>query len=253
MTIRAALWFALGLAWPGCAWAAGSVPLLMQPDIGKDAAAFPRLAPGEPQAARINRALAAADARAGRAAAECFADGSNRPEMRKNIAWTRKITATMRGPGYLALVTDDYSYCGGAYPNADSIALTYDLHTGRPVNWAAVLPRALVDRVSVETAMDATPLGMVASDALAALYLEVAHDAIAKVDARCMDTMEMLAGPFMLWPDARQGGLGIRPSRPAHAFAACAVPGLIPLVTLRARGVAPPLLQMIAAGHQVGR
>ena len=156
----------------------------------------------------------------------------------------------MRGPDYLALMTDDYAYCGGLHPNADSIAQTYDLRIGQPMNWLAVLPRDMVKNVSIEQAMNATPLGMVQSEALASLYLDVARQVISAVDGQCSDTMELLAGPFMLWPDARQGGIGIRPTRPAHAFAACAVPGLIGVDVLRRRGVAPALPQAIMAGHQ---
>ena len=54
----------------------------------------------------------------------------------------------------------------------------------------------------------------------------------------------------MLWPDARCGGLMVRPSNLMHAAAACGVPALIGLDTLRAQGVQPALLQAIGAAHR---
>lgn len=46
----------------------------------------------------------------------------------------------------------------------------------------------------------------------------------------------------------------VRPSNLPHAFAACGVPAVIGLDTLRAQGVQPALLQAIEAAHRtVGR
>ncbi len=236
----------------GAASAEEGVRLVAQPDIAPRIAAFPRLAPDEPQAARINEALAAADARARAAADDCRSQSEGSSADPGTLGWTRSIAIAMRGPYYLALVTDDYSYCGGLHPNADSIALTYDLRSGQPPNWSRLLPKALVREVSVESAMDETPLGMVASQALKALYLASARRAAQKVAPDCMDVLRQSAGPFMLWPDARQGSIVVQPSRLAHAFAACGVPALIGIDVLRRQGVSPALLQAVATAHRVG-
>ena len=244
-----------------CAWmpiaasasAQTVVRLVRQPGIAAGVAAFPRLAPGGAPAAAINDALGAADTRVRIAAAECRTalaashPGPGRP------AWTRRVTVTMRGPRYLALLAEDDADCGGPYPNADRFALVYDLQTGQPPNWARLLPSTLVRTASVETGLDETPVGMVDGAALKSLYLAQAGPAAAKVDGRCVASLQQMAGPFALWPDARQGGLVVQPSRLPHAQAACGVPALLGVAALRRQGVQPSLLAAIGRAHQDGR
>ncbi len=244
----------------GAVSAAEGVRLVAQPDLAPRVAAFPRLAPGEPQATRTNKALDAADARVKIAADECRSQigisstggllaGSSLDEGR-TLEWTRRIAVAMRGPRYLALVTDDYADCGGLHPNDDSFALTYDLRTGQPPNWSALLPKSLVQKPTVEQAMDETSLGMVTSPALKSIYLAAARKAAAALTPNCLEVLLELAGPFMLWPDAKQGGVVVQPSRLAHAAAACGVPALIGIDILRQRGVQPALLDAIATAHR---
>lgn len=54
----------------------------------------------------------------------------------------------------------------------------------------------------------------------------------------------------MLWPDAKRGGLVVQPSRLPHAFAACGVPVVIGIDTLRREGVHPAFLDAIATAHR---
>lgn len=236
----------------GTASAGEAVRLLAQVPVAAGLAAFPRLAPGMPQAARINAALAAADARVRTAAEECRAEAARDATGRDMAGWTRSITVAMQGPRYLALVADDYSDCGGLYPNAERFALVYDLRTGLPPNWPRLLPKALVETVSVEAGFDTTPFGMVGSPALKSIYLAAVQTAAAKVDSRCPETLQQLAGPFMLWPDARQGGIAVQPSRLAHAAAACGVPVTISAAALRRLGVDAALLDAVEAAHRAG-
>jgi hypothetical protein len=244
----------------GAASSAEGVRLVPQPDIVARGAGFPRLAPGEPQAARINRALEAADGRARAAAEECRLQ-IGRPatadlpadtpvDPGRILGWTRRITVAMQGPRYLALVAQDYADCDGAYPNSESIALTYDLHTGRPPEWSTLLPKRLVHTVTVERAMDETPLGMVGSPALRSFYLAAVSKIADAISPNCMEVLGTVAGPFMLWPDAKQGGLMVQPSRLPHAFAACGVPVVIGIDMLRRQGVQPALLDAIATAHR---
>ena len=253
--------FALGaLLSAGAASAAEGVRFVAQPDLMPRVAAFPRVAPGEPQATRINQALQAADARARAAADECRSEFSGattvglpaaRPlDPGRTLGWRRRIVAVMRGPRYLALLTTDYADCGGPYPGADSVALTYDLRTGQPPDWSVLLPKRWVQAVTVDRAMDETPRGLVGSPALRSAYLAAAGKAIRAISPDCMDTMNRMAGAFMLWPDARQGGLMIQPASLPHAVAACGVPALIGIDRLRRLGVQPALLDAIATAHR---
>lgn len=72
------------------------------------------------------------------------------------------------------------------------------------------------------------------------------------MDPRCVDDLQQMAGPFALWPDARQGGIVALPSRLPHAMAACGVPALLSVATLRRQGVQPALLETIDAAHRAG-
>ena len=236
----------------GAASAEEAVRLLAQAPVAARLAAFPRLAPGMPQAARINAALAAADARVRTAAGDCRAEAAGSGADPATTGWTRSIAVAMQGPRYLALVADDYFYCGGLHPNAERFALVYDLRTGLPPNWPRLLPRTLAETASVETGFDTTPLGMVDSPALKSIYLAAVRAVAAKVDPGCPAALEQLAGPFMLWPDARQGGIAVQPSRLAHAVAACGVPVTISAAALRRLGVNPALLDAIEAAHRAG-
>lgn len=236
--------------------------LLPQPTVAPGVAAFPRLSSDAPQAGRINQALAAADARARGAARACREEAAGSPRGaaaggRQVQGWTRRITVAMRGPRYLALVTDDDADCGGLYPNAGRVALVYDLRTGNPPDWSRLLPRSLAGTASVETAMDGTPMGMVGSDALKSLYLMAARAAAVKVDPGCEEALQQLAGPFTLWPDmgrgGKPGGLVLLPGPLPHASAACGVPALIAVATLRQLGVQPGLLDAIDAARRASR
>ena len=230
---------------------AAAARLIAQPDIAPRVAAFPRLQATEAQAARINAALAAADRRVKTAAADCRLQSEGvSAEQPRELGWTRKIAIAMHGPRYLAMVTDDYADCGGLHPNADSVALSYDLRTGRPLDWPRLLPKIMVGEVSVETAMDQTTLGVVSSPALKAIYVRMARRAAEKVAAECPDVLRQFAGPFVLWPDAKQGGIVIQPIRLPHAMAACGVPAFVGIAWLRRQGVQPALLAAIAMAHQ---
>lgn len=240
----------IGTVAAGTVAAATVARLVPQPGITAGVDAFPRLASGEPGAAAINTALSAADARVRAAAADCRAALTASNPGPGRVAWTRRVTVAMRGPGYLVLVAEDYADCGGLYPNANRFALVYDLQTGRSPNWSRLLPKSWVPALTVGTGLDDTPIGMVQSPALNALYLTEAQAAAAKVDARCLEDLRQMAGPFVLWPDARQGGIVMQPTGLPHASAACGVPALLGVATLRRHGVQPALLESIATAHR---
>jgi hypothetical protein len=227
--------------------AAETVNLLAQPAIGMKQEAFPRLEATDTASQRINQALRNADARLLTAATECRADARESQADPKDAGWQREVAVAMRGAGYIALVAADTWYCGGPYPNAAAFALAYDLRTGAPLNWERVLPKALVQGVSLDTAGDGTRLGVVASPALKLLYLK-----ILKPDADCSSALRESELQFMLWPDARREGVAIQPSGLPHAIAACGTDVVIPLATLHTLGVDRGLLDAIAAGHRAG-
>jgi hypothetical protein len=225
----------------------GPIRLLAQPAIRIDLEAFPRLGSVDAPSQRINQALANADDRVRVAAEACHADARDKAADPNDIMWRRHVTVAMRGPVYLALVAADQWYCGGPYPSATSFSLAYDLRTGAPLNWARLLPKALVQTESLDTAGDGTRLGVVAAPALQTLYRKIVQP-----DAPCEAVLRDSTLHFMFWPDAARNGVAMQPTDLAHAAAACGPDAVIPLATLRSLGADRALPDAIDASHQAG-
>ena len=136
---------ALALALCGPAWAADRpVTLTGQPDLKPGIAAMPQIAaPADDAERRINAALRRLDGNVRKAAQACRAEGG------PNSSWERTIRTPMRGPGFLSVVIVDNAFCGGAHPNVSTMAIVYDLATGAPVDWTALLPATLTGTVSL--------------------------------------------------------------------------------------------------------
>ncbi len=231
--------------------AAGATPARLRPmpDIAPGVAAFPRLVapPSDRAAARINAALARADARAKTAAGGCTPDKAQGRD-----GWTRAITVTMRGPRYLSLLASNEWDCG-AYPDTDQVALVYDLRTGAPVDWARLLPRGMLTGTTTNAASDDTTEGLVTSPALAATFRRIAA-ADAGPDKQCAEVLsgkgQFGALVFQLWPDAQANGLALEFPTLPHVVAACGAPEVIPAAELRQLGVGPVLLGPLATAHR---
>ena len=90
------------------------------------------------------------------------------------------------------------------------------------------------------------------SPALAAAYRASPDVAEERLFPGCAGVVADMAGPFMVWPDARQGTLAVRPQGLAHAVAACGLPAFLGPAALRRMGVGAPLLAALRAGQAVG-
>jgi hypothetical protein len=204
--------------------------------------ALPRIAaPVTPAAAKINAALDRMDRRWVAFAHGCHDDES----APSSDAAGRSVEVTARGPAYLSLVIRyDYS-CGGAHPDGGTIALVYDLETGRPVDWLKLLPAGLKARADLDTAGEGSSIGRVSSPALHALYLQAVKADKAADQADCADVLADPALPFQLWPDARAHGLVLEPAGLPHAVAACANTEAVPSATLRRLGLDGRMLEAI--------
>ena len=236
------LWaVALVLTLASGAMAAGPVRL-SQP---ANASAFPRIAaPATPTTARINAALAALDRRWAGYARDCKAGG-------KDQEATRKVDVTMTGPRFLSLVAHDEEFCGGAHPDNSTLALVYDLKSGRLVDWKMLLGPRLVTNASKETVIDGSPIGVVRSPELQRLYLRALRKAPDYDRAwwdQCSETLSDPGLEFVLWPDAKTRGLVAEP-QVVHVVAPCAEDVSIPAADLRQAGASPELLTALAAGR----
>ena len=239
---------ALGLG--AAANAAGTVQLTHPPKLTSGDAALPKIAaPVTPATAKINAALARIDARWIKASRDCL--GHAKPQ---DAEMTRSVETPMLGPRYLTIVAHDSASCAeAAYPQAWTLALVYDLDTGRPVNWEKLLG-TLVDSAVIDSAGDGTPIGVITSNTLHDLYVKaVAPRQDPGMRVQCANILEDETMQFQVWPDAAKGGLVLQPSSLPHAVAACGDAAVIPLAKLRRLGVDAGLLDAIAAGGPAAR
>lgn len=226
------------------------------PGLHRDLGALPRIADPRDQAERkINAALARLDANARKAAAECRTEGRGRG------SWERNVAVPMSGPRFVAYAITDNAFCGGAHPNVGTMAIVYDLTTGSPVDWTALLPASLTGTVALSTEMDGTKMVTLSSKRLHALYVERYRPKVGdpKVDAADDECREVVAHaesaepPAMtVWPDAKEGGLAVR-FEVAHAVRACIDDVVIPAATLRVEGAKAVLVDAIERAQAAQR
>ena len=128
------------------------------PPFKESNARLPRLSsPATPATARINAAFDKLDARWSGFMRDCPKDGET----------ARSVQVTMNGPQFFSVVVNEEESCGGAHPDSSTLALVYDVSTGKPVDWKTLLgPRAALS-ASVDTDVDAPLLADVRKASLA--------------------------------------------------------------------------------------
>ncbi len=214
--------------------------------IAKDYEATPRiLSPSTPQVGRINAALARADDRARKLLGECKSGGDNFLE--------RDVVVDAYGPQFLSLYISNSIYCGGAHPDTWQLALTYDLSTGKPINWADYLPADLVAVTALEDAGDGSKIGVLKSPALLAWYRAAVAREGTQDNQWWADCKEVYDNPdlaLVLWIDAEQGAVMAQASDLPHAVQACISPQMLSIADLRQRGAKPALVEAIEAMHR---
>ena len=156
-----------GSALPHCAAGADRVVALDQPKpVRKDLQALPRMAhPVDEAERRINAALARLDVRVRKSSAAC------RNNDGKPGDWERSVDVPMAGPGFVSFAVSDSTFCGDAHPGFGNTAIVYDLRTGDPADWTALLPPALTGKVEVFPQTDGARMITLSSKRLYALYL----------------------------------------------------------------------------------
>lgn len=181
------------------------------------------LDPETPPEQRVNATLTNLNQRLQHALQDCDAsyqeslkqmgDGAkNQDPVSKD--WSRRIVVTMRGPRFLSLLASDSTSCGGAHPNSDQVAMVFDMNSGAPVNWTAVMAST-----AGAAAYKGTSMGGSAAGALVLPGLKTM--AVAVADADCKDAF-LDTQPFLIWPDAQHGKLVAQPFDLPHVVQACA-------------------------------
>ncbi|HUO91953.1 MAG TPA: hypothetical protein VMU22_03485 [Rhizomicrobium sp.] len=224
------------LAVSSAVFAGSPVQLQAGPPFAKANARLPRIvSPATPATARINAAFDKLDARWAEFMRGCPKGGET----------GRIVAVTMTGPQYFSVVVSDSEDCGGAHPDASTLALVYDLSTGKPVDWKTLLgPRAGLS-TSLDTVIDGTRSGMFASAPLQALYLKSLKATIHDKEwwGNCGD---VFADPlsFVVWPDTKKHALVLQPAL-AHVVQACAEDGAIGADDLRKIGASGKLVDAL--------
>jgi hypothetical protein len=157
--------------------------------------------------------------------------------------WERTITVTMTGPRFLSIVAiDGYVFCGGAHPNRDTLAMVFDLTTGKPVNWMNFIGKLANASAYSDSNSDGTTVGALIVPKLRAM-------ALANAKEECKEAFQNPQS-FQLWPDAKSGTLIAEPFGLPHVVAACAEELALTPDQARKMGFDETLLSAIAQAHR---
>jgi hypothetical protein len=212
--------------------------------IAHGIAAFPRVVAkrGDTAAEQIDHALEGADKSVDALARDC----------KHYKGWKRNVAAAMRGPRYLSLVANDDWYCGGPYPDTDTVALVFDLSAGTPIDWMKLLPSGLIATAGPSPGGGVSDPIIITSPRLWDLFVKTAN---AAEHDECDDVRskpEGLDTSLMIWPDAKDDGIDLFATGFPHVVKACAGPATVPTAEWRKLGVDATLLDAIDEAHAKG-
>lgn len=229
-----------------------SVSLEPISQLRKGVDAWPLIAhPSTPAEKSVNATLNRLNERMAKVLKDCdgnyrdWAKEVDQPLTGKNVVegdWKRTITSTMAGPRFLSIVATDSVFCGGAHPDNDTLAMVFDLTTGRPVNWMDLVAKSANASAFSDSNSDGTTVGALIVPALRDLSLtETVED--------CKNAFRN-SQPYQLWPDAKSGTLIAEPFDLPHVVAACADDlKLTPEQALKL-GFSETLLSAISQAHR---
>lgn len=209
------------------------------------------VSPDTPAAQRVNDTLTQLNHQLAQSLHDCDADyegwlkGVGHSEDGQNqisADWLRTIKVTMGGPRFLSLVATDETFCGGAHPDSDVIAMVFDMTTGAPVDWTKMVAKSPVASVNSTTLSDGKTTGTLILPALQKISLAAA-------DADCKDVFQGQQ-PFLMWPDAKRGTLVAQPCDLPHVVQACAIEIHLTMDHARKLGFDESLLTAIEQAHR---
>jgi hypothetical protein len=218
------------IAAPLPAWAAApAIAAAPMHTVGAKAV-YPRLT-GFPDAkimTRVNALLAAQEKTDRTAYADCLEQIKEQHQKSDKDTYSADIAVSYLSSRYLSVNVNSSYDCAGAYPSAGvETPLTFDLATGRLIDWNAMFKRGFLPS---DSTADRASLS-----ALTKLYrVRYSKD---KADADCRGVImsdDPFSSPPIVWLDAGKG-LVVQPDFP-HVTAACANP-----VSLSAADLAPYL------------
>lgn len=219
------------------------VVLRARPPVARGIASLPALIGTGPVVARINHGLDAVERNLLNAMHDCKTQARS---SKSTFGWTRTVQVTANGPRMLSFLVQDDTSCGGAYPDTDRLALVYDLQSGRPVDWLALLPTGFAASSTVSKGVGGSQEGLVTSPSIMALYRRHYPVDVPDVDRsmrnECRDSVQE---GFTIWPDTTAHALMIQPTAANHAAAACAVAVKLTVPMLKQADTAAALLDAL--------
>jgi hypothetical protein len=207
-------------------------------------------APSTPAQVKINAKLAHLNQKMLRSLTDCDAGYNEALQQMGPLAkgqepaskdTTRSILATMQGPRYLSLVANTFADCGGAHPNSDTEVMVFDMTTGAPINWLALIAKSAGASSYTDSLLDGTTAGAVVLPELSRLYEGAA-------DKDCHDAFSTPQS-FLIWPDAKKATLDVQAFDLSNGENACAAEMDVSLVQARKLGFSSVLLGAITAAH----
>lgn len=239
---------------PGAGAGPDAATLQLEPvkQLRKDVDLWPLIVhPRDPAEQRVNATLTQLNRRVTQAVKECDASALEWSKQMGDTAkdnditssdWSRKVQVTMAGPHFLSLVASDDTFCGGAHPNGDQMALVFDMTTGVPVNWTTLVAKSAGASSYSDTITDGSTVGALILPALQKMNIDAA-------DADCKDAFGDPQS-FLLWPDAKSGTLVAQPFDLPHVVQACAQEIHLTIEQARNLGFSETLLSAIEQAHR---
>jgi hypothetical protein len=228
--------------------AATTAPITMEPvrQLRKGVDAWPLIVnPSTPAATRVNATLTRLNKLMQQSLRECD-EGARDAIGNEAGDWERSIKVTMTGPRFLSLVARDGTYCGGAHPSSDTLAMVFDLNTGIPVNWMTLIAKSANASWYSGPITDGTNVGAPAIPALRAMSVVAATD--------CKDIFQDSQSypqlSYQLWPDAASGKLIAEPFGLPQVAAPCAEHLELTIEQARKIGFDETLLTAIEQAHK---
>jgi hypothetical protein len=219
------------------------------PELAKGIAAMPRVTGETPEVRAINADLERMDGQVRAALPQCgVADPA------AGTSWERFMAAPMMGPRFITVTAVDDLYCGGNHPDNVRLTVSYDLLSGRQVNWATLLPPAFVQPLEKTTSAFDFEFTVSRSPRLLAWLRDKISRNVSAEDRTwwddCKASYSDEARPaLMISIDAEHEGLAIDPDLP-HVAQACTSTEIMSVAELQGMGASPDLIAAIQTAHR---
>lgn len=219
------------------------------PELAKGIAAMPRVTGETPEIRAINADLERMDGQVRAALPDCSAGGV------EHTYWERFVDAPMMGPRFITVTVSDDLYCGGTHPDTARMTVSYDLLTGKRIDWTGLLPPTLFQPLQKTTSAFDFDFTVSRSPRLLSwLRDKIVRDLKAEDQAwweDCKTSYSDADVPALaISIDAKHEGLSIQTISLPHVIQACTSTEVMSVAELQAMGASPDLIAAIQTAHR---